>query len=100
MITKEQKKFIRGAYAECLDEAERTETIEDFSEHYEVPMYEIRQVLQDQGVFVKKEGKTEKEQFARALYAVTLIPEKEWMKMTLKSMIKLMNVFKGSNQNG
>jgi len=75
------------------------ETIEEFSEFYETPLYEIRQVLQDGKVFVKKEGKTEKEQFARALYAVTLISEKEWMKMTLKSMRKLMQVFKGSNQN-
>ena len=99
MITSKQREFIRNAYKECVDEDERVETIEDFAEFYEVPQYEIRQVLQDGGVFVKKEGKTEKEQYAKALYAVTLIAEKEWMKMTLKSMVKLMEIFKGSNHN-
>lgn len=100
MLKAREREFIRNAYKECIDEEERIETIEEFAEFYEVPQYEIRQVLQDVGVFVKKEGKTEKEQYAKALYAVTLIAEKEWMKMTLKSMVKLMDIFKRSNHNG
>ena len=99
MITKEQIEFICGAYGECINEQERNEVVEDFSEFYEVPLYEIRQVLLNQGIYKKKEGKTEKEQLARALYAITLISEKEWMKLTIKSLTKLMDVFRKSNHD-
>jgi hypothetical protein len=100
VITNKQIEFLCNAYKECLDEEERIETIEEFAQFYEVPQYQIRQTLQNKGVFVKKEGKTEKEQYANALYAITLIPQKEWMKLTLKSKKALMEVFKGSNKNG
>ncbi len=88
------KDQIRTAYLECVDENERAETIVTMAELYDITPMHVRQVLQDQKVYKVKEGKTEKEQYAEALWAITQIDRKEWMKLTLKAQKKLMEIFR------
>ncbi len=97
MIGKNRKELIIAVYKDCATEEEREETVQEFAAHYKVSTFEIRQVLQEAKVYQTKEGKTAKEQYANALYAVTGILPKEWMKLTFKSQQKLMKIFKESN---
>ena len=84
-------------YKECNTEEERIDTVTALSEAYELNEMEIRQVLQTEGVYIMKEGKTSKEQYAHALWSITNIPAKEWMKLTAKSQKTLMDIFKKGN---
>jgi DNA-directed RNA polymerase specialized sigma subunit len=97
MIKQAHKDMIITAYKDCETEAERTETVTEFASLCGVGEYEVRQVLQEAKVYYAKEGKTQKEQYANALYAVTGIQPKEWMKLAFKSQEKLMKIFKDSN---
>ena len=100
MLTDLQKQEIVKAYKDCETEAERVETVELMADWYNTTEMEVRQIIQAENAYVTKEGKTTKEQYAAALYAVTGISTKEWMKLTFKSQEKLMKIFRGSNQNG
>lgn len=81
--------------AETSDE--RDETVVALAEEYGVNEMEVRQDLQTQKVYVEKEGKTEKEQYAIALSIVTGVEAKEFMKLTFKAQKQLMDVFRGGN---
>ena len=95
MLTDKQKEDLVQVYKDCENEQERNETVTEMAAHYNTTEMEIRQILQVERVYKKVEGKTTKEQYANALYAITGIPSKEWMKLTFKSQEKLMNIFKG-----
>ena len=94
MLGLKDKLQIKTIYVMAEDEAERMEAINVLAESYNVSSMDIRQILQEYGVYGKKEGKTVKEQYAAALYAVTNIPTKEWMKLRLESQQKLMEIFR------
>jgi hypothetical protein len=95
MLNAAQKNMMTSVYRDCADEAEREETVQDFVAHFNVAEWEIRHALQDANVYKKQVGKTEKEQYAAALAAVTGISAKEFLKLSLKAQIKLMDVFRG-----
>ncbi len=98
MLTYKQKLAVAKAYTLAEDEQDRAETIECLAKDFETTQMDIRQILQDFKVFVKKEGKTVKQQYAKALWSLTNIPEREWMKLTFDSQQKIMEIFKRSNQ--
>ena len=87
---------IVNVYKDCENEQEREDTVVDLAGLYKTTKTEIRKLLQDAKVYVAKEGKTEKQQYAAALWAITNISEKEWMKLTLKSQKELMKIFRGA----
>jgi len=97
MLSEAQQDLICEVYQDCENEAERLETVKEMADYHKVGEMEIRQVLQIRKLYKKTEGKSEKEQYANALYAITLIPPKEWMRLTLKSKKKLMKLFKEGN---
>lgn len=82
-------------YKECENEEERNDMVSALAERQNTSEMEIRQILQIEGAYVVKEGKTEKEQYAQALWSITNIPVKEWMKLTIKNQKALMEIFKG-----
>ena len=91
--------IICSLYNEASTEEERVETIKELAEGYNMTQMEVRQILQEHKVYKAKEGKTPKQQYAAALEAVTLIPAKEWMKLTFKSQQALMDIFRGKHAN-
>lgn len=93
-LTIKEKFQIKTIYDMAEDEDERIETITECAILYESTQMEIRQMLQDEGVYVKKEGKSEKEQFAVALWAITGVDKKEWLKLSLKAKKQLMEYFR------
>lgn len=97
MLNDKAKRVIKECYVDSADETERKEAIVELAELLESSQMEVRQFLQDEGIYMKKEGKTDKQQYATALWAITGISEKEWMKLTYKSQIALMGIFKASN---
>ncbi len=94
MLGLKDKLQIKTVYTMSETESERIEAIKILAETYNVSTMDIRQILQEYGAYGKKEGKTVKEQYAAALYAVTNIPAKEWMKLRLESQQKLMGIFR------
>lgn len=98
MLQLKDKLNIKVSYQMCEDEDERVEMIGDLAMLYETSQMEIRQILQSYGVYEKKEGKTEKAQYARALWSVTGVPEKEWLKISLKAKKQLMEWIKDGSK--
>ena len=94
-ITPEEELQIISVYGEAETEEERNETVGCLAVFYDLTEMAVRQILQAEKVYVKKEGKTEKEQYASALWAVTNIKESEWMKLTLQAQKDLMAIFRG-----
>ena len=99
MLNEDQVSAIVVVYKDSADDADREDSIKVLAGEFNVTQMEIRQTLQAAKVYVDKIGKTEKEQYAAALYAVTLIPAKEWMKLTAKSQKALMAIFRRDNVN-
>jgi hypothetical protein len=97
MLTAKEEITIRECYRDSVTEQERKDTILELSTMLGISTMDIRQFLQLEGMYMNKEGKTTKEQYANALWAVTGITKKEWMKLTLKSQRHLMDIFKRSN---
>jgi len=94
MLTEAQDKQIVAVYKDAETEAERQESIVALAKEFGVSEMYIRQVLQIEKVYKVKEGKTEKEQYAHALWAITGIDKKQWMKLSLQAKKDLMEVFK------
>ena len=90
MISNRNKEIVLLAYRECETEEEREETVKDMAAFIHTSTMEIRQLLQAEKAYKSVETqKTEKEQYASALRAVTNVEEKEWMKFSLKGQKKM-----------
>ena len=96
MLGLKDKLQIKTVYTMAESESERIDAIDVLAESYSISVMDVRQILQEYGVYGKKEAKTVKEQYAAALYAVTAIETKEWMKLRLDSQKKLMDIFRNA----
>lgn len=96
MLTEQDKRAIIDVYVDS-EEHEKKALIKELSSVYQEPQFQIRQVLIDAKVYGKQEAKSQKEQYAEALWAVTGIPRQEWMKLRLDSKKQLMEIFKQAN---
>jgi len=93
--TKMKRETIVAVYQAAETSSERDETIKELANESGLKQFQIRQILQEEKVYVEKEGRTEKESYAYALSCVTGIDQKEFMKLSLKAAVKLMGVFRG-----
>tara|TARA_R110000851_G_scaffold202599_1_gene354361 strand:- start:216 stop:506 length:291 start_codon:yes stop_codon:yes gene_type:complete len=84
-------------YEECENEWQKKTCIAELADFYGLQEYNIRQVLIEQKVYAEK-TKSEKEQYATALWAVTDIEESEWAKLKVKTLKKIMAIFQRNQE--
>ena len=98
MLNTTEVKQMAAVYQDTQTEEERVALVKEFAKVYNATEMEVRQALQEAKVYRAKEGLSEKQQYAKALWAITNISEKEWMKLTADSQKRLMAIFR-SGQN-